>query len=238
MIWVAILLLAALALAPLSLPLWRRTPLMGRQSATLDLHRAQLAELDRDLAESRIGPAEHATAVLEVQRRLLAAAATEDVVLRPSSPVPLIAALVVIPIAAIGLYMVGGRPNLPGAPLAERMAEADERGTSAAALMQQLRATLAKLDPHSDQARQGFELLGNILAAEGDDRDAVEAWRKALAVRFDPLLAARTADATARADGRLTDASATLFRRALAAAPPDAPWRAQVEQRLAAAPKP
>ena len=38
------------------------------------LHRAQLAELDRDLAEGRIAAAEHANAVLEVQRRLLTAA--------------------------------------------------------------------------------------------------------------------------------------------------------------------
>ena len=74
MIWLAIALLAAIALAPLALSLRRTAAARGRQEAAIALHRAQLAELDRDLADGRIAAAEHANAVLEVQRRLLAAA--------------------------------------------------------------------------------------------------------------------------------------------------------------------
>ncbi len=74
MIWLAAMLLAGIALAPLVMVLRPRLVAHGRRDAALALHRAQLAELDRDFAEGRIAAAEHAGAVLEVERRLLGAA--------------------------------------------------------------------------------------------------------------------------------------------------------------------
>src|SRR5260370_21061044 len=74
MIWFALLLLAAAAVAPLAWSLRRAARSLGRREADVALHRAQLVELDRDLAEGRIAPSEHAAAGLEAQRRLLAAA--------------------------------------------------------------------------------------------------------------------------------------------------------------------
>ena len=61
---------------------------------------------------------------------------------------------------------------------------------------------------------------------------AAKAWQRALANRFDPTLAAETAEAMTEANGHVTPAAAALFRRALAAAPADAPWRGMVERRL------
>ncbi len=72
MIWLWMLLLALLALAPLGWALWRPRALRGRREADLALYRAQLAELDADLAAGRLDAAGHAAARLEVQRRLLA----------------------------------------------------------------------------------------------------------------------------------------------------------------------
>ena len=89
------------------------------------------------------------------------------------------------------------------------------------------------MDPTTDRARQGYVLLGNVEEARGNDTAAAAAWRTALQGRFDPALAARAAEATVRAEGGVSPGSAALFRRALAAAPPDAPWRSAVEQRLA-----
>jgi cytochrome c-type biogenesis protein CcmH len=54
-----------------------------------------------------------------------------------------------------------------------------------------------------------------------------------LASGFDPLIAAHAAEAATRAEGHVSPDSAALFRQALAAAPPDAPWRGVVEKRLA-----
>ncbi len=227
MIWAAILVLAAAALAPLATVLRRRTAARGGRDPALALHRDQLAELDRDLAEGRILPTEHATAKLEVQRRLLHAAEAEEDAARPGSRVPVVAALALVPVLALGLYVVGGSPGLPGASSQEAHSAEED------VLIAQLRERLAAMDPHSEQARQGFLLLGNIEESRGNDADAAAALRAALQVRFDPVLAARAAEAATRAEGGISDSTASLYRRALAAAPPDAPWRQVVEQRLA-----
>jgi cytochrome c-type biogenesis protein CcmH len=232
MIWLAIALLAAIALAPLALSLRRAASARSRREAAVALHRAQLSELDRDLADGRIAAAEHASAVLEVQRRLLnAAGGTEDTP-RTSSPSPILIALVLVPLGAFALYVVGGNPNLPAAPLAERIAAAQQRAEQEAALIAQLRHRLALLDPHSDQARQGYVLLGNAEVSRGRLRAAADAWRIALATRFDPTLAAEAAEAICETEGRVTDEAAGLFRRALAEAPADAPWRPMAQKRL------
>lgn len=258
MIWLAVLVLSAVALAPLALGLRGRVAAKGRREAALALHRAQLAEVDRDLAEGRIGPAEHASAVLEVQRRLLAAGdASEEVAAGGvagggvggavpvgavgvasaseadrASRASILAALVVVPVAALGLYSLGGSPGLSSMPLAERRAVAQQRAAEATALAERLREGLARLDPRSEQARQGQVLLGGLEQARGNDAGAAAAWRAALEVRFDAALAVQAAEAAARAEGRVGEESVALFRRALEAGPPDAPWRPFVERRL------
>lgn len=227
MIWLAILALAAASLAPLALVLRRRTAVRGGRDPAIALHRDQLTELDRDLTEGRILPAEHVTAKLEVQRRLLHVAGAAEETARPGSRTPVLAVLALAPVLALGLYVVGGSPNLPGASSREARSAEEE------ALVGQLRERLAAMDPRSEQARQGFLLLGNVEESRGNDAAAAAALRAALQVRFDPVLAARAADAATRAEGGVSDTTASLYRRALAAAPPDAPWRQMVEQRLA-----
>lgn len=234
MIWAAVLLLAAAALAPLALVLLGQAQARGRRDSALALHRNQLAELDRDLAEGRIGPAEHATALLEVQRRLLAAASAADPAAERASRAPVLAALVLVPCAAVLLYLVGGSPDLPSAPLSEMRAFNEQRAAQGAQLAAQLRRSLAGLDPRSEEARQGYVLLGGVEEARGDYAAAAAAWRTALSARFDATLAVQTAESASRAEGRLSDDSAALFRRALQEAPADAPWRPFVERRLTA----
>ena len=117
MTWAAFLLLALLATAPVLLTL--RRPRMGqhRKPAALTLYRAQLGELDSDLADGRIGSAEHAAAALEVQRRLLAADVVADPVVEPPGRrEPLALAMVMVTAFALGLYALDGRPDLPAGP--------------------------------------------------------------------------------------------------------------------------
>ena len=232
MIWLALTALAAIALAPLAWSLWGDTLVRSRRDAALALHRAQLDELDRDLAAARIAAPEHATARLEIQRRLLAEAATTETAAR-TTRLPLVATLVFVPVAAFLLYLPGSAPNLPAAPLAGRRAEAAAQAADAQALIDELKAKIATLNPQSEQAREGHMLLGNAEDTRGNLAGAADAWAQALAVRFDPTLAAEVAEAHSRVEGRVSPQSADLFRRALAAAPPDAPWRTVVEQRLA-----
>jgi cytochrome c-type biogenesis protein CcmH len=231
-IWLVIALLAAVALSPLALALRSTFATRGRREAAIDLHRAQLAELDRDLADGRLQPAEHANAVLEVQRRLLTAAGTGEQDPHNSTRGPVLFALLLVPLGAFGLYLLGGSPQLPSVPLADRLAAESERATREAVLIAQLRQRLAEIDPHSEQAHQGYILLGNAEASRGRLQEAAEAWRTALGMRFDPTIAAETAEAITEAQGRVTEEAAALFRHALAAAPADAPWRPMAEKRL------
>jgi cytochrome c-type biogenesis protein CcmH len=235
MIWLAIALLAIIALAPLALSLRRSVAARSRREAAIALHRAQLSELDRDLTDGRIAAAEHASAVLEVQRRLLLAAGGAEDAPGAGSPSPILIALLLVPLGAFALYVVGGSPNLPAAPLAERVAAAQQREVQEAALIAQLRRRLASLDPHSEQARQGYVLLGNAEVSRGRLNAAAQAWRTALDTRFDATLAAETGEAISEVEGHVTDEAAGLFRRALAEAPPDAPWRPMAQKRLSEA---
>ena len=77
MIWAWIAALALAVMAPLGWVLLRAPRARGRAEADRALFHAQLAELDRELAEGRMDAAAHRDAVLEVQRRLLAAPAPE-----------------------------------------------------------------------------------------------------------------------------------------------------------------
>ena len=229
MIFVLIALLALAVLAPVLLGLRGRVDSRGARELAVDLHRTQLREIDRDLAEGRILPAEHATAKLEVQRRLLAAAAAEEATPRLGARWPVVVTLVIVPLAAAGLYAVSGsKPMMPSATGGGEQARANEEAT----LIDGLRAQLSTMDPNTDKARQGFALLGTVEEQRGNDAAAAAAFRMALQGKFDPTIAARAAEATVRAEGGVSESSAALFRRALAGAPADAPWRAYVEQRL------
>jgi cytochrome c-type biogenesis protein CcmH len=233
MIWLAILLLTTAALAPLTCVLLRGGLVRrGGQEVTLALHRAQLTELDRDLAEGRIAAPEHTAAVLEVQRRLLAAAERPNTPSASAARGPLVLALALVPVFAFVLYLLGGSPGLPSEPLAARIARAKVELEQKNASLADLREHLSTLDPHSEQAHRGYELLGNGEAGVGNFAAAAAAWNKALAARFDPTLAAEAAEAAADAEGRVTSTTAILFRQALQAAPVDAPWRPIAERRL------
>lgn len=226
-------LFAMVALAPLAMSFRRTAAGHSRRESALALHRAQLAELDHDLAEGRIALAEHATAVLEVKRRLLAADA--DAEPAPAAPRafrwPLLLTLLAVPMAGAGLYLIDGHPELPAAPRAARLAEAHD----ADALIARLRVRLATMDQTSEVARQGYVLLGNAEEQQGRLAEAAAAWRTAVGIRFDAALAVLAAEAATRMEGKVSPASAVLFRRALADGPPDAPWRKLAEQRLAEA---
>jgi cytochrome c-type biogenesis protein CcmH len=235
MIWLAIVVLAGVSLAPLALSLRRAAVARSRREAAIALHRAQLAELDRDLADGRIAASEQASAALEVQRRLLAAASGTEPDIHANATSTVWFALVLVPIGALALYLVGGSPEMPAQPLAGRIAAARVREAHEAALIAELRRRLSEIDPRSEQSRQGYVLLGNAEASRGKLQDAADAWRTALTVRFDATLAAEAAEAITEVNGKVTAEAAVLFRRALTEAPADAPWRPMAEKRLSEA---
>ena len=239
MIWVLALALAALTLAPLGLFIWRGGRLRGRQEAALALHRAQLTELDNDLAEGRLLAGEHAAAKLEIQRRLLADAALPDGAEGNAGRYFVPVTILIIPVAALALYLTTGRPNFPPpdtAPPANADGSAAPDPATIAkseALVAQLRGRLALMNPHTQQTLRGYQILGNAELSLGHLPEAADAWQHVLADQFDATLAVQTAEVLSEISGHVTAESLALFKRALAAAPPDAPWRPMAEKRIA-----
>jgi len=238
LIWLGIAAIAVLVLLPLAGTLLAGGRLRGRRDAALALHRAQLDELDRDLAEHRLLPAEHAAARLEVQRRLLAEAEQTEVGSRTSGPFAVVLTATLVPALAVIIYTSdGGVPDYRArAKAAAEQAASDARTSSQAedeAVVARLRTSLATLDPNSETTRKGFVMLGTAELQLGHLPQAADAWRSALRIRFDPQLGAETAETITESEAHVTPEAASLFKRALAEAPADVPWRKDAEKRVA-----
>lgn len=142
-----------------------------------------------------MSPRDQDVARLEVQRRLLAAAGSTEAEHGAGRRAPLLAALLLVPLAGAALYGLDGHPELPAAPLAVRIANGEVQSREERMLLAALQTRIAQLDPRSEHAREGNVLLGNAEARWGNIAGAARAWQAALAVRPDPVLAARLAEA-------------------------------------------
>lgn len=166
MILLAMLALALLLSAPLAWSLRKPRALPNRREAALSLHRAQLAELARDLEENRIGAAEFQAAKLEVERRVLAAGATATPALNGDARLLLITTAIALPIAAFALYLPGSTPNVPSEPHAQWAARQAVNNARLGQLIALFRAHLATVDPNSVDASQGQAYLAEALAEQ------------------------------------------------------------------------
>jgi cytochrome c-type biogenesis protein CcmH len=192
MLWLAIALMTLVALALLAVTFVRRgRSLAAPEAYDLAVYRDQLSELEQDLARGTITAAEAAAARLEIQRRMLrrAAAAKANHAAEPTpSPVParpglrhwlpLGAAGVVLPAAAIGLYLALGSPDLPGRPFAEVRQAAELEGQS-------IEAAITALKQRLDAAPQdldGWLLLGRSYIFLKRYAEAVDVLRRAAVI--------------------------------------------------------
>ena len=176
MIWLLFAGMTLAALAALLWPLWRtRTTDDSAGHLSVAIYRAQIAEIDRDLATGRIAEGDAQSARAEAGRRLIA----EGGVPRASAPSgsrrALASALVVA--ACLGgtlLYLRIGQPASPDAPLEARLA-APERTDIAAAL--------AKIEAHLIQEPddlRGWTVLAPVYLQLGRAPDAVRAYGQIL----------------------------------------------------------
>ncbi len=211
--WPLLGLLAVAALAPLAIALFGPPRARGRREADLALYRAQLAELEREKEAGRLDEAAHRAATVEVQRRLLTAPEDRSLAETGRGRWVLLGTLGAAPALALGLYLAGGIPQMPSAPYALRQ-EAAARDES---VMGRLRERLGQLPPGSEQAREGWVLLGNAERSRGRLDAAADAYRRALLGRFDPELTAQLAQVLLE-DGQAEEAGA-LLRAALPQAP-------------------
>ncbi|WP_454915701.1 c-type cytochrome biogenesis protein CcmI [Xanthobacter sediminis] len=176
-------LMTALAALAVLWPLSRARALKGEREADLAVYRDQLAEIDRDRDAGRL-PSEQAEAArTEVARRMLAADAARDgedgakaggTSRRRAAAVM---ALLLVPLFGAGLYAYLGTPDLPGAPLAERLAAPADRN-DVAILVRKVEEHLA-LNPNDGA---GYEVLAPIYVRLGQLDDAARAYAQTIRV--------------------------------------------------------
>ena len=157
----------------------------GNDSA---VYRDQLHEIERDLAAGSIGANEAQAARIEVSRRLLAADQAETAGIGAASDnaaainqvrgrkLSAALAMIVLTLGAGGLYLALGSPNLPGQPLAERVAEAHGGANSVQAMFARVEAHLAQ---HPEDGR-GWEVIAPVYMRLGRYADAAKARANAL----------------------------------------------------------
>lgn len=227
--WLVLGLTTAAAIFAVVRPLLKRAP---RPAAGADgdlaVYRDQLAEVDRDLARGAIAQPEAEAARIEISRRLIAAAERADTTHRPDAEaasrpwrMASAAALIALPLGAVALYLALGSPELPGQPLADRLARARtgagttaDEPTSLASLVNQVEAHLVR---NPDEGR-GWEVLAPAYMRLERFDDAAKARRNA--IRLLGATADRVAglgEALVAAAGGIVTADAKAeFARALA----------------------
>jgi cytochrome c-type biogenesis protein CcmH len=159
----------------------------GNDSA---VYRDQLQEVERDLAAGSIGANEAEAARIEVSRRLLAAEEAEGARIRDAKRsgqmsgknpgrtrrLSVAIAAIVLTFGVAGLYLTLGSPDLPGQPLAERMAKAHGEADSIQALFKRVEAHLQQ---HPEDGR-GWEVIAPVYMRLGRYADAAKARDNAL----------------------------------------------------------
>ena len=208
----AMALLVALAIALPALRL--RVPSADRADAALAIFRDQLAEVERDAERGLVSGEESRAARTEIERRMLATARGRGGAPARAARLPVIAAAILVPIGAAGLYAATGRPDVRSLPFAERGEE--RRGAAdVAALTAQLRAEL-EADPEGGPT-EGWVLLGRTLLNRGDYAGAADAFAVASS-RPDaaPGVLTQHAEAIVGAEGGLvTPPALALIDRAM-----------------------
>ena len=184
MLLAALLILTILILALLCWPLLRRHHAAHADRAAFDLnvYRAQLEDLEQDLARGVIEPEEAEKLRVEIERRILRAGAV------PIHSHPLtkgghrlvlagiVAVLVLVPAV---LYRVLGSPFLPDQPMVERaeqIAQLKQEYAQAKDMIGQLSAQVRN-DPNDGKS---WLALGQLLRAMQDNDQARPALKRAM----------------------------------------------------------
>jgi cytochrome c-type biogenesis protein CcmH len=211
-------------------PLSRRRSGPEGQTRAIAFHKAQLAEIDRDVERGQLPPSEAAGARAEAARRLIAAseaakaaAATDagagDGRAFTRRRVAALAIVVLVPGVALGLYARLGSPNLPDQPILSRAADPARSGDIEAALAK----IEAHLIAHPDDGL-GFKVIAPVYMHLARFDEAAKAYGEALRLLGeDASLRADYGEAlTAAAGGIVTAQARAAFEQALPGGSPKA----------------
>jgi cytochrome c-type biogenesis protein CcmH len=213
-LWLIFALMTAAAVFAVLWPLSRRTEIAD--AGDVAIYRAQLDEIEADRAAGRIGEGEAKAARIEVSRRLLAAADRPAAVFTESPwrrRAVALAALVLLPLGAVSLYLALGSPHIPGQTSADRRGPPTEQDS----IFDLVARVEARLAENPDDAR-GWEVIAPVYLRLGRHADAVNARRNVLRILGpNATREANLGEAlTAAAGGVVTADARAAFERALA----------------------
>ncbi|WP_417316707.1 c-type cytochrome biogenesis protein CcmI [Emcibacter sp.] len=220
MYWVLMAALLVLALAFVLVPLFRSVRRQKDEHPDRAVYRAQLAELEEDVAEGRLSGEEAETARLEIQRRLLKAADRQDTETASRTPatgkVILIAGLMM---ACAALYLEVGTPGMPDFPTEKEdaAAEGDEGHQKLLEFVAKIKARLAE-DPSS---KVGWMALGQFENRLGNYPASAAAFENAWELdpgNFD-LMLMYMESLIVLSDGKMSPASLYMLEKVLAQNP-------------------
>lgn len=223
--WLVAALLTALAILPLLRALLRPAPPPeGAAGFARGVYAAQVAEIDRDKARDILSEDQARAARAEVGRRLLNAADEAEKAAKGAAPAKAatrtaLAVTLLLPLAAMAIYLPLGRPTLPSQPFAERQPEESVPAEVLAAVVK-----LEKALTQNPDDLGGWGLLAQSYSAMGRIDDAAKAWRQVLRLSPDDasVKAALAEALTMAADGVVGEEAVRLFTDAVAADPMDA----------------
>lgn len=220
MIWLWFALLTLGAVAILIWPVIRHANRKADQAeADQAVYRAQLNEVDRDLADGVLTDQEAETARLEIKRRLLAADRRTQDATKADTPALRMGAVagmaVMVPFAALATYLAIGSPKLPGAPVAELRADALEHPEQAD--MNVLIEQLADRLRENPDSAEGWVLLARSLREVNRLDEAAAAYRRGLATGAnDPMVLAELGEVLIAVNGgNVTPEAVSAFETVL-----------------------
>ena len=186
------------------------------------VYRDQLKALERERATGEIGAAEAEAAHAEIGRRLLAAAGqAQPAAAVPARPPHVVAVglAVLLPVAALAIYLMEGAPSLPSQPFATRDQGMRIAIQTAAAEARALEQRLAA----APQNRSGWIDLGQRWSELGEDARAADAYGHAVGLSGgDPDLTGRYGEALVGANGgTVTETARAAFEQVLKLRPGD-----------------
>ncbi len=215
LLWIIFAVLTVLAVLILAAPLARRRDGESAEAQLADMavYKAQLSEIDRDLERGVLDKAEAESARIEVSRRLLAEEARGQGTAAATRTRGALTVLVLsVPVATIGFYLVLGSPDLPGQPIAERLAAQPED--------QDLALLVTRVEQHladNPQDGRGWEVLAPVYRRMGRFDDAARAY--AAVIRLLGSTAERESDfgemLVVAADGIVNADARAAFERSL-----------------------
>jgi cytochrome c-type biogenesis protein CcmH len=182
LLWLILACLTAFVLFVLLRPLLGAGGQEGpREAFNAAVYRDQLGEIDSDRARGLIGESEAEAARLEIARRLLqadsskrASAASEKI--SPKGPrAAIIAVATLVPLLALGLYLVYGSPRLPDQPLEARL-EDPANSQNLGALVARVEA---RLRAHPDEG-EGWDVIAPVYLSAQRYQDAADAYSEAI----------------------------------------------------------